>query len=230
MLRFLPGSGDTQLLISYMEMSGMSGAAPDAHWCDWGEQRPAGSLWGTDRLVLAMSPHEAQLHCWVRILPQSLQEKALLPLTTLIHAFPKSVSSSFCKNIKLIPLEYRDNCSTGYQLPNSLYVDWFRHPLLTISLAQTHFPPSLPSPELPRLSWSVPAVPECPFCGCEHIPHVADQLHTAQQARASQIRCLMTAVGHWLPAEAMLRKCSLIAFHYGVSNLLEARREMGRVP
>lgn len=141
------------------------------------------------------------------------------------------ISSSFCTNVKLFPLEYRDNYSTGNQLPNSLYIDRFRDPFCSSPfLLKPISNPSLPSPELPRLSWSVPAVPECPFCGCEHITRVADQLETAPWVRASQIRCLMTAVGYWLPAEPMLRKRSLMAFHYGFSNLLEAGREMGSVP
>lgn len=34
------------------------------------------------------------------------------------------------------------------------------------------------------------------FCGCDHITHVPDELNTVQWARASQIKCSITAVGY----------------------------------
>lgn len=113
--------------------------------------RPAGSLWGTGRVLLAVSPHPGTVTLLSGILPSSLQEKGLLPLTTLIHAFPKCISPSFSTNVKLIPLEH--NYATGNQIlcvlidseaPSSHH--------LSCSTPFPHLCPPLSSPDCPGVS------------------------------------------------------------------------------
>lgn len=134
------------------------------------------------------------------------QEKWFLPFTQLSYLHSPAIDLPPFAHIlikqKLVPLTNRGTETFA----RCSFCQLIKRPLLPITFpAQMCSPVSAP-PWAPQTSLQCVSV--CTFCGCDPITHVVDQLNMVQWVRASQIRCLITAVGclavSWTNAQEML--------------------------
>lgn len=172
----------------------MPGAAPGAHWCDWDEPRPAGSLWGTDRLVLAVSPHPGTATLLGQGPSLLFARKSFTSLNNSNTCNPQAYI--FCTNVKFLW-----NIETIIAQATSCQILC----MLVDSETPSHqFSSSNPFPPISALPWAPQPVLECPSSA--RVPFLWLWAH---HTRGWSAGC--SAAGKSIPSQVFDGSCGFLA-------------------